>query len=97
MREINIVYGDNFSDADIILVPDIVAENLEKIGQDFLDWAVETGSDCWRIVDGREVCCVETEDFIRWIDKKYFERENCNATIIAKFTKYNPKFPTVEF
>lgn len=97
MQRINIVYGEEYSDVDIILVPNIVAENLEKVGQEFLDWSGQEGSDCWKMIDGRKICCVDTEDFMRWIDKKYFIREHCKTSIVKQHTTLDTTLPRVEF
>lgn len=97
MKQINIVYEDDFSDVDIILVPDIVAENLEEIGMIFLSWAEKEESDCWHIIEGRKVCSVDTEDFMRWIDKRYFNSEHCKTSIVKQHTTMDVTLPIVEF
>lgn len=42
MKKINIVYDGYLDDVDIIRVPDVVAENIEDVTQDFFNWMSST-------------------------------------------------------
>ena len=107
MKLINIVYDYEyddstqqliiFDDVDIVSIPDYVCENLEEIVQKFFDWTNCIESGCWKNIKGRLLCCVETEDFIKWINNNYYTCENKEATIIKQHTKYNSSYPVVEF
>ncbi len=107
MRLINIIYDYEYDDStqqliiaddvDIVSVPDIVCENLEEVVQKFFDWTNSIESGCWKDIDGELLCCVETEDFIKWINSNYFNSENKEAFIVKQHTKYNPIYPIAEF
>ena len=107
MKLINIIYDYEYNDStqqitiaddvDIVSVPDIVSENLEEIVQKFFAWTDSIESGCWKNIDEKLVCCVETEDFIKWINKNYFNSENKEAVIVKQHTKYNPSYPIAEF
>ena len=44
MKYVNVVFGDDLSDVEIISVPDDVAENIEDLGQQFCNWLSNDGS-----------------------------------------------------
>lgn len=107
MKYINIVYDYEYDeshqrltvsgDVDIVSVPDIVCENIEEVVQKFFDWTNRIDSGCWKDIDGKLTCCVETEDFIKWINNNYFNCENKKAEIIRQHTEFNPSYPIAEF
>lgn len=89
-----IIVRDN---VDILCVPDIVCEDLDATVQEFFNWTNTKESGCWKTENGRLVCDANPEDFVRWINSKYFSSENKNAYIVKKNTKYNPNYPIAEF
>ncbi len=107
IKLINVIYNYEYDDlteqliigddVDIVCVPDIVCENLDATVHEFFNWTSTKESGCWKTENGELVCCVDTEDFIRWINIKYFNSENKNAYIVEQHTKYNPNYPIAEF
>lgn len=107
MKNINVIYDysyndetetiDIFDDVDIISVPNMVADNLDNVVQKFFDWTNTVDSGCWKQINNKVVCCVETSDFIRWLNRNYFYCEEKESTIIEQHTKFNPEYPCAEF
>lgn len=63
MKLINIVYDDEINDADILLVPNYVHDNIDKVTQSFFNWATETSKHGYFIVDycGNKVLNIGTD------------------------------------
>lgn len=97
MTKVNIVFDDFFDDADIIAVPDEIVPNIEKIGQEFLNWqAPEDDSDYWIILNGRKCSVAETDGFIKWLNANYCQGTK-KAYVIARNTEYCPEYRIIEF
>ena len=97
MMHVNIVYDDVFDDADIIAIPYELLPNIERIGQEFLDW-VPTAEDreYWTVVNGRRCTVVETDGFIKWLNNTYcIGLEKCY--VVARNTTYDPTRKVIEF
>ena len=99
MKKINVVYDGCMDDVDIIQVPDVVAENIEDITQEFFDWMSSTyDHDFWKMDNkGNQYLECETEAFIDWINREFSGICNENALIILQHTKYNKEYPSAEF
>jgi hypothetical protein len=99
MKLINIVYGDETDDADILLVSDYVHDNIDQVVQNFFDWAESTNEHGYFVVDvcGNKVLSLGTDEFIKWLNDNYFQSENKEMVVAKAHTKYNPKYPTAEF
>ena len=107
MKNINVIYDYEYDnetdtltvadDVDIISVPDFVCEHLEEIVQKFFDWTTLMDSGCWVKMNGEEVCCVGTADFLRWLNENYYSCEEKESVLIEEHTKYRPELPCAEF
>lgn len=99
MKKINVVYDGCMDDVDIIQVPDVVAENIEDITQEFFDWMSSTcDHGFWKKDNkGNQYLECETEAFIDWINKEFSDKCNENASIILQHTEYNKEYPSAEF
>ena len=97
MTRVNIVFDDVYDDADIIAVPDEIVSNIEKIGQEFLDWKPpEDDSDYWVIIDGKKCQNVETDGFLKWLNSRYCQ-ETEKAYVVARNTDYCPEYKIIDF
>ena len=57
MTKINIVYDDMYCDADIVAVPDEIADHLGDLVSMFLDWSPpENDNDYWKTINGKNIC-----------------------------------------
>ena len=107
MKNINVIYDYEYDyetdtltvtdDVDIISVPDFVCEHLEEIVQKFFNWTALKDSGCWVKMNGEEVCCVGTADFLRWLNKNYYFCEGKESVLIEEHTEYRPELPCAEF
>ena len=97
MTKLNIVFDGIFENADIIAVPDEIADKIEQLGQEFLEWVTETSdSDYQMIVDGKVCVVAETDGFIKWLNSCYCP-ESEKVYVIARNTNYCPEYKTIEF
>lgn len=98
MKLINIIYGD-YNDADILLVPDQVCQNLDEIARSFLLWISETKDHgYWKVADdGHEYLEFGTDEFVKWLRDNYGNLESDEIKIVESNTKYNPQYPFTDF
>ena len=97
MKNINILYFDNYDDVDIVCVPDIVCEDLDNIVQKYFKWLASI-EDYWKkSEDGsKHIECDDAAAFVKWVNEN-FKEENNEAYIVKRNTEYNPKYETAEF
>ena len=97
MTKVNIVFDDTFDDADIIMIPDEIVSDIEKIAQEFLDWIPDAeDSDYHTILNGKRCIVAETDGFIKWLNKFYCN-ETEKAYVVARNTDYCPEYKIIEF
>lgn len=97
MTKVNIVFDNDFEDADIIVIPDEIASKIEAIGQEFLDWIPNTNdSDYWRVIDEKKYIIAETDGFIKWLNFHYCPKAE-KAYIMTRNTNYCPLYKTIVF
>lgn len=97
MVEINIVFENELNDVDIIAVPNEIAIDIEKIGQEFLDWLpLAEDDDYWTTIDGRRYNVCETEGFIKWLNSSYCQGTE-KSFVVREHTNYCPDIKTIEF
>ena len=115
MKYINVLYdylldeSGNVIDAnnaDILLVPNYVCENIDEIVQEFFDWVdtevvnspKETYPGYWvTLSDGDKCLGVNSDHFVDWINKRYFFCEKKEALVSKVNTIYNPQYPSAKF
>ena len=99
MQFINIIYGDDYNDADILLVPDLVCNNLNDIVQSFFDWLFTTKDHgYWKTnCNGDSYLSAGTNEFVKWLSDQYGNLENEEIRVVKKNTKYNPSYPVADF
>lgn len=113
MKFINLAYDYEYDDnvlidmgkVDILIVPDFVSENLDEIVQKFFIWTDEVRKvekskypEYWmKLPNGDIGMCVNSNHFVEWLNKNYFQCENENSTIVKIGTTYNPNYPTAKF
>ena len=102
MKIINIVFDGDFSDVDLIEVPDYIAENIEEITQDFLDWVVQPVNRVLftKIIhtdnEAKECLSVGTAEFIWWL-RKFEIDSNDTITLLAEHVSFHPEYPSADF
>ena len=70
MKKVFVVYEGDFSDCDLISVPDCLFSDIHQYAQDFCDWLGSTEDPEYFItVNGRKVLCCETAGFVRWLNR----------------------------
>ena len=99
MQFINIIYGDDYNYADILLVPDLVCNNLNDIVQSFFDWLFTTKDHgYWKTnCNGDSYLSAGTNEFVKWLSDQYGNLENEEIRVVKKNTKYNPSYPVADF
>lgn len=97
MIKVNIVFDNDFEDADIIAIPDEIASEIDTITQEFLDWVPRASdSDYWTIIDGRKCSVAETDGFIKWLNSCYCAKTE-KAYVVARNTNYCSQYKVVDF
>lgn len=92
-----VVYGNDYSDADIIEVSATNALNIESLGQQFCDWLAADKTHTFRGVTehGMSYLICETTGFIWWLNK--FHNEGEEAVILEEHIVCDYSLPVVEF
>ena len=86
MTEVNIIYGNDDSDVDIISVPDCIVHIIEELGQLFCIWLQCTENEFRQVSeDGFVYSICETEGFIIWLNR-YICNGTEKATIVRQHT-----------
>ncbi len=98
MQYINIVYEDDYTDCDIIQVPDHIASKIEDYGQLFCDWlrGDDIPSEYYYFINGMRVGICETQGFIKWLNM-YFCDDCEKITLIYQHVPYDPQYKRVDF
>ena len=99
MRRVNVVYDDDFDDVDILLVPDYVADNIERIVNEFNHWILlpeNHGRFVAKVINGYEVLGIGTAEFLWWLNHVKIDIAP-KASIITQHTNLVPEFPCAEF
>ena len=99
MKCINLVYGDDYEDVDILSVPDEIVENIDKIMWDFFDWT-EVPENKQQLlvkdVKGNNVLGIDTEEFLYWLNNIKIT-DGPKAVVIKQHTSMCPEYPVAEF
>ena len=99
MQYVNMLYFNDYSDVDIVLIPDKACEDLENTVQRYFNWLQSTNDHgCWKTAsDGHKYLeCDDASVFVSWINDNFKEDES-KALIVKRNTRYDPKYPIAEF
>ena len=97
MREIYLIFEDDYEDCDVICVPDFIADNAPRYGQLFCDWLANTTDESYFVdISGKKYLSCETEGFIRWLNNFYCNI-NEKAYIVKQHTSYLSGYTKIEF
>jgi len=85
MRKINLVFDEVYDDADILLVPDWVAEEAWH-------WPMRYGT--WLVAQGR--IDMETEGFVEWLNAQ-IDSEAEKVRILQQHVTVSAAEPSIDF
>ena len=85
MVRINLVYDDVFDDADILLVPEWVAEQAYYWPMRYGEWLISQG--CHNM---------ETDAFVEWLNQQIIHDDE-KALILMQHVSVNPENPRIDF
>ena len=99
MRLVNVIYGNDYNDVDLILVPQWVAQKIYDYVQEFCDWLITDPDQTYKRItnEGLVSYICETDGFIDWLNKHIIKSELEKATIVSQHLNYNPELPSAEF
>lgn len=100
MKLLNVVYEEDFSDVDILSVPEYIYENIESEVQLFVDWLFDKSSrhNYWKMNEkGDEYIDVGTDGFVSWLNEYRLNENSENVTILKSHTKFHPEYKSAEF
>lgn len=94
MQKINLVYEDDYDDVDILLVPDYVAEDIQKILQEFFDWVAipENGFRFKIELNGEKVLSIDTSEVVWWLENHVI-KEGESVEVLKQHTTFCPEYP----
>ena len=99
MKKVNVVFDEDYSDVDIILVPESILPGIDSYLQAFFDWAVTVPNrKKYEIVDrsGKTVVSLGTIEFVNWLNEHVLCLPEC-ATILEQHTECLPEVPVIDF
>jgi hypothetical protein len=100
MMMINLVYEYDLTDVDIILAPDFVSDQIERITQQFFSWLSNPGveHDNW-VTNSKGVRCLscETEGFVKWLNEFILGDCHEKAIILLQHTNVNDTIASAHF
>ena len=94
-----ILFDGMENDADLLFVPDGIAEQIDDIAHQFFRWAADPASvhDFWVThPSGRKVLALDTKEFV-WYLNHHVITSGERAEIVAQHIPYNSKYPTAYF
>ena len=98
MKKINLVYVYEYKHADIAMVSDKIADDLENVVQEFFKWIGNPANNESFLVsrNGKMVLSVGTDEFLWWLNQ-YMPTEEGIAVVIKRDTKAVTEYPTADF
>lgn len=94
MQNIYIVFDDDHEDADLICVPDEIANNIDNIVQLFFNWMGNKHNNhtFWaHTKSGFQYLLLGTDEFIWWLNNHYLHSGEM-AIVIERHVRYNPRY-----
>ena len=98
MKKINLVFGYEYKHADILLVPNAIADDLDAVVQEFFRWIGNPANNKRFLVphNGEMVLSVGTDEFLWWINR-YKTTDEDAAVILERDTRAVRDYPTADF
>ncbi|MHB1453661.1 MAG: hypothetical protein ACYCYM_06890 [Saccharofermentanales bacterium] len=100
MKLVNVVYEEDFSDVDILSVPEYIYENIESEVQLFNDWLFDKSShhDYWEMNEkGGEYIECGTDAFVNWLNEFRLNENSEKVITIQSHTIFHPDYKSAEF
>lgn len=99
MKNINIVYEEDYEDVDIVQVPDDIADDIDLVVNEFFKWvAIPENHIRFQIenAEGKTVLNIDTEEFLWWLNHIKITDES-RAIIIKQHTSVCLEWPVADF
>ena len=96
MKKINLVFDEEYDDAAIIFVQDEFCKDIDCYMSEFDAWVHDKSNGCFQMINNQEICSVDTDEFVRWLNLKFGSFEKDQARVITQNTIYNPSLPVAE-
>ena len=98
MKKMNLVFGSDYSDVDILAIPDAMQEQIETMIQDFFDWLPEHLSEhtFWTKTEkGNVVYSIGTDEILWWLNRNISTEEE-KVRVICSHCKADSSAYSVE-
>ncbi len=94
MKAVNLVFGEDYNDVDILLVPDEIADNIDVVLRKFNKWlSIPENQNRFLVpYHGRMVLGIDTKEFLWWLNNCEM-LDNQESTILKQHTAYQPDYP----
>ncbi len=99
MKKVYVVFDDEFDDVDILLVPDNIADNIERVVWEFNQWLrIPENRSRFVVkgVNGYGIISINTEEFLWWLNHVRIDTTQ-KAAILTQHTKLVSDYPRAEF
>ena len=100
MEKVNVIFGDDICDVDIIAIPKDIAQIIDTLAGIFSEWllkdAPQNDNDYWVEINGKICSNLETKGFVKWLNSYYCNNDN-KAYIVEQHTIYCSKYKCIEF
>ena len=99
MRKINLVYDCDYDDVDILMVPDHVAEDIERVVMRFNHWLMDSENRKQFLAPykGRMELSIGTKEILWWINHHERNEKDAVATVYESHTNFCEDYPTADF
>lgn len=96
MINVNILYDGQYSDVDIISIPQTIEHHIGLLAQEYLDWIPpDDDVDNWVVLNGIKCISKGADGFVNWLNSVYcLENKAC---VIKRNVPICTTYPTVEF
>ena len=98
---VTVFYDETARDADIIELPETIANDLPAIQERFFRWLFDKNNDhgYWVFENGeKKLCAYDAEAFVFWVNKECLCRGCKKASVVEKYAqKIDPAAPCLFF
>jgi len=98
---VNIVFNEIERDWDIVDIPDILANSIESIHRQFVDWVYDEANNSRFMICMNDIerHVYELDDFLEWLNARFAQKVNGEAKIVSRNAEGEIDFnnPTIYF
>ena len=99
MKNVIVLFDEQYDDIDILSVPEKIAENINDYGQMYCRWleSPDVVPALSTVVNGVNVVILETKGFVDWLNSSILKNDEQKVTILETHVHFREGCPVVEF